>query len=242
MHGVSPAQLTTFRAVLKGVRDALSLPAPMVAAGLLGVGPLAHAVGHPLGVAVASTLFIWAGPGQIIFFGGIAAGLSPLGIALAVGLSAVRFLPMTISMLPLIRRPGQSLGELLYLSHFVTVTIWSEGLRRLPPLHPSNRVPYYIGFGHTCVVLSGFATGVGYLMTGSAPQALAAALLFLSPLFFTVSIAAGIRRVADVAAIAAGFFLQPLASRLIGPELDLLAVGLIGGTAAFMLDRARNSA
>ena len=65
-----------------------------------------------------------------------------------------------------------------------------------------------------------------------------AALLFLSPLFFTVSIAAGARGLADAAAISLGFLLQPIAQRLIGPELDLLFVGLFGGTAAFLLDRA----
>ena len=238
MHGPPPARSDTFRAVMRGARDALSLPAPMVAAGLLSIGPLAHAVGYPFAAAVASTLFVWAGPAQVLFFGGIAAGLSPLGIALAVGLSSVRFLPMVISMLPLLRRPGQSLPELLWLSHFTTVTTWSEGLRRLPALEPQDRVPYYLGFGHACVLLSAFATGVGYVMTGHSPPPVAAALLFLSPLFFTVSIAAGARGLADAAAISLGFLLQPIAQRLIGPELDLLFVGLFGGTAAFLLDRA----
>ena len=238
LHGPPLDRSAAFRAVMHGVRDAMSLPAPMVAAGLLSIGPLAHAVGYPLAAAVASTLFVWAGPAQVLFFGGIAAGLSPVGIGLAVGLSSVRFLPMVISLLPLLRRPGQSLPELLWLSHFTTVTTWSEGLRRMPAVEPHLRVPYFLGFGHACVLLSAFATGVGYVMTGSSPPPVAAALLFLSPLFFTVSVAAGARGFADAVAIALGFLLQPIALKLIGPELDLLFVGLFGGTAAFLLDRA----
>ena len=39
---------------------------------LIGVGSLAQDVGFPLMVAVLSTLLMWAGPAQVILFGGIA--------------------------------------------------------------------------------------------------------------------------------------------------------------------------
>ncbi len=243
MHGVLPSPSSSaLRFWAKGFKDAASLPAPLLAMGLIGIGPLALAVGHPLGAAIASTLFVWAGPAQVLFYGGLAAGLSPLGIATAVTLSSVRFLPMTMSLLPLVRRPGQSLLQQLLMSHFVTVTVWSESLRRLPHMPQEERVPYYFGFAMACCSISTLATGVGYLLSGQAPLPIAAGLLFLTPMFFTVSISAGARGLSDGVAIASGFLLQPIALALIGPELDLLLVGLVGGTAAFVLDRSRTRA
>ena len=65
------------------MRDALSLPAWIVGLRLVGVGSLARDVGYPVEVAVLSTVLVWAGPSQVIFFGSIAAGAAWSAIALA---------------------------------------------------------------------------------------------------------------------------------------------------------------
>lgn len=222
----------------RGVGAALSFPAWTVALALVGVGSLARDAGHPVGAAVLSTILIWAGPAQVIFYGGLAAGMAPLAVAAAVCFSSIRFLPMTMAVMPLVRRPGDGLGRQLYAAHFVAVTVWAESLRRLPDLPPVARPAFYMGFAHACVLLSAVSTGIGYYLMGALPTPLAAGLIFLTPIFFTLSVAGGARRPADWLAIAFGFLLEPLAVRLVGASFDLLVVGLVGGTAAFVIGRA----
>ena len=220
-----------------GAMAALSFPAWTVALALLGVGSLARDVGHPIGAAMASTLLIWAGPAQVIFYAGLASGMAPAAIAAAVSLSSIRFLPMTMSLLPLLRRPGQGLGEQLLAAHFVAVTVWSESMRRLPDVPSAHRAPFYFGFAGACVVLSTLATGIGYHLMATLPVALAAGLLFLTPVFFTLSVTGGARRAADWLAIGLGFSLQPVMQAQLGDGLDLLGVGVVGGTLAFLVGR-----
>src|SRR5918997_4750093 len=91
----------------RGTRDALALPAWVVGCSMIGIGSLARDAGVPAGAAVMSTLLIWASPAQAIFFVSLSAGTSLPAIALAICLSSIRFLPMTLAILPLIRRPRQ---------------------------------------------------------------------------------------------------------------------------------------
>jgi predicted branched-subunit amino acid permease len=227
---------------LRGLIDALLLPAWVVGIALIGVGSLARDVGYPMGVAVLSTLLVWAGPAQVLFFGAIAAGAAWSAIALAVGFSSLRFLPMTVSLLPLLRRPGQGTLMQMFLAHFVAVTVWTEGLRRLPAMPVEQRVGYYLGFGLACIGLSCLGTALGYLLVGQVPKPVAAALLFMSPLFFLLSLVAGLRRMPDAVAVVLGFALTPVATYLIPGGFDLIVAGLIAGTVAFGLGRRRRPA
>ena len=69
---------------LLGFRDAAVLPAWVIGFSLSGIGPLAREVGHPIEIAMASTLLVWAGPAQVLFYGSIAAGAAWGTIGLAV--------------------------------------------------------------------------------------------------------------------------------------------------------------
>ena len=85
-----------------------------------------------------STLLIWAGPAQVLFYGGIAAGMAMPAIAVAISISSIRFLPMTMAILPMIRRPGHGLPLQILAAHYMAVTVWSENLRRLPSVPRSG--------------------------------------------------------------------------------------------------------
>ncbi len=230
---------TQWGAAFDGIKDALRLPAWVVAAALIGVGPLAQAVGHPIGAAMASTVFVWAGPAQVLFYGGLGAGMAYPALAFVIGLSSMRFLPMTMTIMQMLRRPKQSILTQFAIAHFVTVTVWAECLRRLPDMREVDRVPYFFGFGITCLVLSTFTTAFGYVLAGAVPTHFAAGLLFLTPVFFTCSICAGARDMPDWLAIGMGAVLEPLALHVAGPEFDLLVTGLVGGTVAFMIKMNR---
>ena len=220
---------------LRGVRDALSLPAWVVAASLVGVGPLAQAVGYSIDTAMASTLLVWAGPAQVLFFSGLSAGMALPALAFVIALSSMRFFPMTMALMPLVHSDKYPLSVQFLIGHMASVTVWSENLRRLPAIPEAQRVPYYLGFGTCCIVLSMASTGLGFVLSSSVPASFGAGLLFLTPVFFTCSICAGARNAADWLAVVSGLFLEPVVSAWIGPEFDLLVIGLVGGSAAYWL-------
>jgi predicted branched-subunit amino acid permease len=221
----------------RGARDALSLPAWVVGCSLVGIGSLARDAGFPAGAAVISTLFIWASPAQAIFFVSLAAGTSPPAVALAICLSSIRFLPMTLAILPLVQRPGQRVIAQIGVAHLVAITTWVEGLRRLPSMAPGDRLPYFLGFSLSCIGVSAAATYLGYFLVGALPVALTAGLIFLPPAFFSVSLVAGARSLGDWAGIMLGFTLTPTFNALLGKDFDLLAAGLAGGTLAYLANK-----
>jgi predicted branched-subunit amino acid permease len=223
----------------RGARDALTLTAWVLGFSLLGVGSLARDAGFPAGAAVLSTMLMWAGPAQAVLFVGVAGGTSYPVVAFAVTLSSVRLLPMTVAILPLLRKPGQSVATQFAAAHFIAVTMWVEGLRRLPPLPQRERVPYFFGFAFACFVVCTATTYIGYFLLGALPLPLAAGLLFLTPIFFTVSLTAGAQGPADWASMLFGAVLTPLFTVLLGKDFDLLAAGLVGGSAGYAVDKAR---
>jgi predicted branched-subunit amino acid permease len=227
------------RTIWRGIRDALTLPAWVVGFSVLGIGSLAQDVGHPAGAAILSTVLIWASPAQAILYGGLAAGTSLPALAIAVCFSSIRFLPMTIAILPLLRRPRQRLVTQLFAAHYVAVTVWVESLRRLPALDPEERLPYYFGFANATIGVSALLTGLGHYLADAVPGAIGAGLLFLTPLFFTISLTAGANRVVDRAAVVLGFLLAPITTAAAGKEFDLLVAGLVGGTVAYLIGRLR---
>ena len=225
--------------VLAGARSALSLPAWIIGFSFLGVGSLARDAGHPMGAAVLSTLLVYAAPAQLILYTSLASGGLVLAAAIAVGFSAIRLFPMTLSLLPYLRRSNQSLGELLLLAHPVAATIWMESLRRLPPMEPEGRVPYYCGFASACTIVCTAMTAIGYALVGALPLPLAAGLMILTPIYFTTAMVSGARHLGDWLAIGLGIALLPIAQVVVGTDFDILAAGLLAGTLAYVVDRAR---
>jgi predicted branched-subunit amino acid permease len=225
------------RDYLWGVGRALAMPAWIVGFSLLGVGSLARDAGHPIGAAIFSTIVIWAAPAQLILYGTLASGGLLLAAALAVALSAIRLLPMVLSIWPYLRRPGQPLWLQLLMAHLVAATSWIDATRHLPGMEPERRVPYYLGFASACMAVSATMTGIGYLLVSALPGPLAAGLLCLTPLYFMISLVGSARNAPDWLAIVLGVALVPVAQLTIGKDYDLLATGLVGGTAAFLLGR-----
>lgn len=220
------------------MRDATGIPAIVLMASLIGVGGLCRDVGYPMGAGVLSTLLVWAAPGQIVLFAAIAAGASLPAIAIAVSLSSVRFLPMCMAILPLLKGPRTPIWLMVLLSHYVAVTAYVQGMRVLPDMPPEKRIAYFLGFANTVMLAATLSTGAGYYLIGQMPPAFAAALIFTSPLFFTLSMIASARRVSDWLAMGLGFAITPLAVVVAAPGFDLLFEGLVAGSLAYAGDRA----
>jgi predicted branched-subunit amino acid permease len=233
---------TERRFVLAGARAAAALPAWIVGLSFVGVGSLARDAGHPMGAAILSTVLMYAAPAQLILYTSLADGGIVLAAAIAVAFSAIRLFPMTMSILPYLRRPGQPMAEQFLLAHPVAATIWMEAMRRLPSMEPAGRIPYYAGFALFCTVVCVTFTGLGYALVGALPRPLAAGLIAITPIYFTIAMASGARMLGDWLAIGFGIAFLPAAQWLIGTDFDILAAGLIGGTAAYAIGRTFRTA
>ncbi len=229
------------RAALAGVRAALALPAWIVGFSFMGVGSLARDAGHPIAAAMLSTVLIYAAPAQLILYTSLAGGGLVIAAGIAVGFSAIRLLPMTLAIMPYLRRPGQSVATQWLLVHPVAATIWIENMRSLPGMEPAARVPFYAGFALVCMSICVAMTGLGYGLVGALPVPLAAGLLCLTPIYFTIAMAGGAQRIGDWLAIGLGLGLLPVAQAVVGSDFDLLVAGLLGGTAAYGIDRVQRA-
>lgn len=220
----------------RGARHAISVPALVLLASYTGFGALLQGIGFPIVAGALSTVLVWALPAQIILIGGIASGTALPAVALAVTLSSIRLLPMVVSIAPYIRGGRRSLLTELLCAHYVAMTLWVEGLRLLPPLPGHARVPFTLGLGNTLVATSVAGTLLGYRMAGEVSPPMAAALLLLTPLSFTVLMVRNAVTTTDWLALAAGLLLTPLLLDLQG-GVDLMIAGIGGGSVAYVAGR-----
>lgn len=218
---------------LRGARHGISVPALVLFASYIGYGAVLQSVGFPLFAGLASTFLVWALPAQLILIGGLVAGTALPVLAFAVGLSSMRLLPMVVSISPYLRGERRSLITDLVCAHYVAMTLWLEGLRLLPRLPGEARVPFVLGLGNTLVAISVTGTYLGFHVAGEVPFPLAAGLLLLTPLSFTVMMVRNASTPTDWLAVTAGLLITPFVIGLEG-GLDLLIAGIGGGTVAFL--------
>jgi len=226
-----------FRHALRGARGAVGLPAITICFSLIGIGGLVRDIGYPMLAGMLSSALMWAGPAQVLLFGSIATGTSLPVAAVAVLFSSLRFLPMTIALVPLINDPRRPTWQLLLAAHLIAITNWVEGMRRLPHEPKSERFAYFCGFGSVVLLSGTLATGAGYYLVSALPGVLAAALLFTTPMFFMLNIVAPVRGWVDVLPIGLALILTPAATVAVGSDYDLVAAGVLGGTLAYGVER-----
>jgi predicted branched-subunit amino acid permease len=229
--------LTSTKAFLDGFLASWTSAFTLVLIGtFVGVGALAHDYGFTLPWLMLSTVLIWAAPAQVIIISALGAGASLVEVAVAVGLSAVRFLPMVVSLLPLLRGPDTRMRDLILPGHFTAASVWVESFRLLPQTPPERRVAFCNGLGCGFMAAGEVGGAIGYHLAASLPVLLTASLLFLTPLSFLMSSARSSRVLSDRLALAIGLLVSPLLVYLqVG--LDLLWTGLIAGSAAYGLHR-----
>jgi predicted branched-subunit amino acid permease len=210
----------------------------VLCASFVGFGVLCHGAHIGLAGAVYSTIFIFALPAQVILVDQIAREAPLWTAVLAVGFTGVRLLPMTVSLMPHLRGGGRPKPLDYLAAHFIAVTMWIESMRRIPFLPRGMRVSYYFGLGVLLIGVSVAGAVAGYLLADRLPRTVAAALIFLTPIYFTLGLLGNARTRADYAPLLLGFCAAPLFMR-IAPSVDLVAAGLFGGTLSFLAFRRR---
>ena len=225
------------RGFRRGIVAALgSVFSPVLFGTYIGIGALAHDLGFGLGWTMVATAIIWAAPGQVILISALGSGAPAIEAAIAISVSGVRLLPMVVALLPLIKGPGVRAWHLIVPAHFTAISVWVEALRLLPAQPRGHRIAFTNGIGVGFLVPTLAATVVGFYLAARLPPLLAAALLFLTPMSFLVSLARNSTRAADRLALAFGLLVSPVVA-LANVEFDLAWTGLVGGTLAYGVDR-----
>ncbi len=221
-------------AFARGLSLVVSVPSALLFAAGLGFGALARDGGF----SIAHTAFITAGmfalPNQVVLVDQLARNETLLAAAFAVALAALRLLPMTVTIVPLLKGDRSRPVLEAVAVHFIAVTPWVESQRRLPLVAPELRLATHLGLGLAFATAMMSGTMAGHALAGSVPATVSATLLFLTPIYFLLSLLATARVRMDLLAIGIGCALAPV-FYILTPGFDLLATGLIGGTLAFLL-------
>ncbi len=227
---------TQSQAVRRGVREALGVPAVVMAASFLGFGALVRESGFPLWFGLASTATGWALPGQVALVELLSVGASIVAIISVVALTNARLLPMTVALVPLLRGPGYRRWVYYAASHWIAVTAWAELMRNGHAIDRAWRLPYFFGYAITLWAATLIATAVGFLMAGGLPAYVTLGLVFINPIYFMLVFAADLRQRAKILALAFGAVLGPLL-HLATPDWGLVIAGFLAGSLAFAADR-----
>src|SRR6476619_1674978 len=126
-----PPTGTSLDAFLYGVRRGMtSVFAFVIIVTYIGFGALCHDYGFSVGWAMLSTALQWAGPAQVVLVTGLGPGTAL--IEAAVALSSVRFLPIVVALIPLVKREDARPWQLVLPVHFMAVSVWVEAVRHAP--------------------------------------------------------------------------------------------------------------
>ncbi|OHC76664.1 MAG: hypothetical protein A3B62_07140 [Rhodospirillales bacterium RIFCSPLOWO2_01_FULL_65_14] len=211
------------------------MPFFVVTSSMIGWGSLARDSGFSAGVSIVATATVWGLPGQVAAAELYAVGAPLLAIAIASSMANLRFLPMSLSLMPLFRDDKAGWRWRYLLVALMSVNTWAVTLRYGPAMPADQRVPYYTGLSVTCVTAGVAGTALGYHLAGMLPFYVTVSLIFLNPMYFAF-LFAGVRARNCLLALAIGAVLGPI-THLISPEWGLPFCGVIAGTVAYYLDR-----
>lgn len=229
---------TASTAFLRGLRVAASTPGALLFSTALGFGALARDLGVTFTETILISGMIYALPAQVMLVDQLARGAALTAAAFAVSLTAIRLLPMTVALLPYLKDARGLRPIHFFAAHFIAVTVWLEGNRRLPLLPEHLRLPHFFGIGFGMFLATALGSAIGHLVAASLPASVSAALLFMTPIYFLLSLLSSATRRMDWLAVGLGVTLGPLLF-LIAPGPDLMLTGVIGGTLAWWHGRGR---
>lgn len=217
-----------------GIRDAMGAPVLVLFAGMVGFGAMGRSHGFDAWMTGLTSLLMFALPGQVVMLEMFISGSSLLAIGFAVTLTSTRFVTMVVTLFPQLHRRDRN--PLLYLwVHMLAMTAWAVSMREFPRMRAQHRLNYFIGLALPCWLISPLGTVLGYYVAGWVPTPVTLALVFINPLFFLLTFT-DVKPWGNRLAIGLGCLLGPVFFML-DADSSLLLTGLVGGTAAYLIDR-----
>jgi predicted branched-subunit amino acid permease len=222
------------QAFWQGIRDAMGAPVLVLFAGMVGFGAMGRSHGFDAWMTGLTSLLMFALPGQVVMLEMFISGSSLLAIGFAVTLTSTRFVTMVVTLFPQLHRRDRN--PLLYLwVHMLAMTAWAVSMREFPRMRAQHRLNYFIGLALPCWLISPLGTVLGYYVAGWVPTPVTMALVFINPLFFLLTFT-DVKPWGNRLAIGLGCLLGPFFFML-DADSSLLLTGLVGGTAAYLIDR-----
>ena len=231
---MKPAARSAF---YEGSLHAAGIPALVLAAGYMGFGALAAGNGLSFVGTMLSTLLIWALPGQLVLVEMQSLGAPFFAVLLSVVVSAARFLPMTVVMMPLLREAGGKQSHYYAAAQLIAMTGWAWTMARFPSIPPERRLGYFFGFALTLMASASAATAVGFIAGDLLPPLAKVALIFMSPMYFLLILTGSTSDSLGRTAIVFGAIVGPIA-HFVTPQWSVLVAGVLGGTLGYAAHRA----
>lgn len=225
--------VTAKNALSRGFRDAIAVPALIVLTGMMGFGSLAADSGISLWGSLAASAGIWGLPGQVAMVEFYTAGAGALAVAVSVSLANARFMPMTMSLFPLMRGGFRNRFHPYALAQLMSVNSWAACNNAFPDLPHAHRAHYYTAFALTILVVGQAGTALGYFAVAALPRAVTLGLIFVNPCYFAL-VFAGTRVPSSIAALLLGAVSGPPVFVLV-PDWSLFITGVGAGTVAFFI-------
>ncbi|MGB8818309.1 MAG: AzlC family ABC transporter permease [Rhizobiaceae bacterium] len=229
---------TAFGWYRRGLLRLFSFPALILMGAFMGFTGLAKDAGLSLWQTEFMVLTIWALPSKVVLIGAIASKASLFAAFVAVSLSAVRLMPMTVALVPEMRTEKTRKLTLYVLSHFVAVTAWVMSMETFKDVPKAYRTVYFGGIASALMVSNLIVVFVTFETIKNLPPLVSAALVFVTPIYFLCSLWGSARERAGHYAMIAGLVLTPLIHAVF-PQGDILITGVIGGTFAYMFARKK---
>ena len=223
--------------MIAGLREAIGAPMLVLGASYVGFGSLVRELGLSLPAGLLSTATTWALPGQVALVELYATGASLVTIFIAVAMTNARMMPMTMTLLPVLRLPTRRTWRIYLASHLIAVTGWAVAMLRCPDLPPEQRLSFFVGFAGTLLVSSLAGTAIGFFLSGIVPPAVSLGLVFVNPIYFMLLFLGDLRARSRLLALLFGAGLTPVVHAL-APTWGLFITGVVAGAAAFFLNRA----
>jgi predicted branched-subunit amino acid permease len=210
----------------------------MVFSAMLGFGSLARSQELSLGYSLLSAGGIYGMPGQVAMLEIYATGSSLLVILTGVAMANMRFLPMTIALMPTFNKSDRFYRWRYVFMHLMSINSWTFMLQKTDHVPVSIRCSFFAAFGLMCFTGGLVGTAVGWLAADSLSREVMLTLIFLNPAYFIFLFCTN-RQQAIVISIVLGAVLGPVLYTL-SPDWGLPACGLIAGSAGFLLTRRKN--
>ena len=222
------------RPFLSGMRDCIGVPALGLGLTMIGFGAMCQDAGLDLLPAVGITGLVWGIAGQVALIEIHSGGGGLFAVFVAVALANLRMLPMAVTGLAAVLgdRRVPYLGRLA-LMQAMAITCWVQMMTRTDHVPPPQRMTYYIGFALTLFTAGLIGTATGHELGRIVPQSVLTVTIFMTPLYLLLLISGArqwINRLSVVFGIAIGVGLFPALG-----DWAVIAAGLVGGTAAFLL-------
>jgi predicted branched-subunit amino acid permease len=225
-------------ALRAGIREAFGAPLLVLFASYVGFGSLVRESRLSLPVGLLSTALTWALPGQIVSVELYAVGASLLTIFIAVALTNARMMPMTLTLMPVLKVEGRARWRLYLVSHLIAVTGWAVAMLRCPDMPPAQRLSYFFGFAVSLFCGSLAGTAVGFVASGAVPSAVSLGLVFVNPIYFMLLFMTDLRDRRRMLALVLGAGMSPVIHQF-APTWGLLITGVLGGAIAFAMTGGR---